>query len=379
MNRYLKSQILHDLPKKMVLLTGPRQVGKTYLAKQIMSEYKKPQYLNFDSVEDRSIIMSQRWPLDSDLLVFDEIHKLKKWKSYLKGVFDGRPEGQSILVTGSARLETFRQSGESLAGRYFHLRLHPLSLKEVSISGPGTLTHPEIIDRLLRLGGFPEPFLGDSEEEAARWRHQYSTDLVREDVFDLARIHDIRTMRTLLELLRTKVGSLLSFSSLARDLQISPNTVKKYIDILEGLYVVFLVRPHHRHLSRSLLKEPKVYFYDTGFVKGDEGARLENAVAAALLKHVHFLHDAKGREIELRYVRTKDGREVDLAVIQDGRPVWLVEVKHGEETPAPSLAYFRDALKPDRTFQVVLNLRRETHQNGIEVVRATEWLASLEA
>jgi predicted AAA+ superfamily ATPase len=379
MERYLKPQILRDLAKKMVLLTGPRQVGKTYLAKSIMAEFRKPQYLNFDVLDDRAVIKARTWPLDSDLLVFDEIHKMKGWKAYLKGVFDGRSPDQSILVTGSARLETFRQGGESLAGRYFHLRLHPLSVKEAAPGGSAGLSAPETLDRLRRLGGFPEPFRGNSEEEAARWRDQYATDLVREDVSDLARIHEIRAMRTLLDLLRTKVGSPLSFSSLARDLQIAPNTVKKYVSILEGLYIIFLVRPYHRRLARAILKEPKAYFYDTGFVTGDAGARFENACAAALLKHVHFLHDTKGRDIDLRYTRTKEGREVDFAVVLDGRPAWLIEAKRGDATPDPSLAFFRAAFKPDRTIQLVQNLRRETHQNGVEVVRAAEWLAGLEA
>jgi len=384
MERYLKAQILRDLAKKMVMITGPRQVGKTFLAKQIMAEYRKPQYLNFDSPDDRSIIMAQSWPLDSDLLVFDEIHKLKGWKTYLKGVFDGRSAGQAILLTGSARLETFRRGGESLAGRYFHLRLHPLSVKEVTAVAPTPAGAPALspaatLDRLLRLGGFPEPFLSDSEDEAARWRNQYTTDLVREDVFDLARIHEVRTMRMLLEMLRTKVGSPLSYSSLARDLQIAPNTVKKYVALLEGLYIVFLLRPYHRRLARSILKEPKIYFYDSGFVKGETGARLENACAAALLKHVHFLHDAKGRDIELQYIRTKEGREVDFAVVQDGLPACLVEVKRSDAAPAPSLAYFRDRFKSARAYQLVLNLRHEVHQDGIDVVRAADWLATLEA
>jgi predicted AAA+ superfamily ATPase len=375
MRRYLHDQILKDLSKKMVMITGPRQVGKTFLAKQIMAGFKAPQYLNADSPEDRSIILKRGWPLNSDLLVFDEIHKIKGWKSFLKGEFDTRPEGQAILVTGSARLDALRQAGESLAGRYFHLRLHPLSVKELA----GEMPADQALDRLNRLGGFPEPFLSGLEEDAARWRNQYYTDIVREDVFDIARLHEVREMRLLLEMLRSRTGSLLSYSSLAEDLQIAPNTVKKYVGILESLYIVFLVRPYHRHIARSLLREPRLYFYDSGFVKGDEGRRFENSCAQALLKHVQFLRDVKGREVELHYLRTKDRREVDFAVAENGRPVLLLEAKLSDDSPSPHLGYFKDAIPDARAVQIVGRLRRESRDRGIEVSRAADWLSRLEA
>ena len=375
MRRYLHDQILNDLSKKMVMITGPRQVGKTFLAKQIMAGFIAPQYLNADSPEDRSIILRRGWPLNADLLVFDEIHKIKGWKSFLKGVFDTRPDGQAILVTGSARLDTLRQTGESLAGRYFPLRLHPLSVKELAADLPVG----QALDRLNRLGGFPEPFLSGSEEEAARWRSQYYTDLVREDVFDIARLHEVREMRLLLEMLRSRTGSLLSYSSLAEDLQIAPNTVKKYIGILESLYIVFLIRPYHRQIARSLLREPKVYFYDSGYVKNDEGRRFENSCAQALLKHVQFLRDVNGREVELHYLRTKDKREVDFAVAEDGRLTLLLEAKLSDDSPSPHLTYFKEAIPEARAVQIVGRLRRESRDKGIEISRAAEWLSRLEA
>jgi len=375
MLRYLHDQILQDLSKKMVMITGPRQVGKTFLAKQIMAGFKAPQYLNADSPEDRSIILKHGWPLHADLLVFDEIHKIKGWKPFLKGVFDTRTDGQAILVTGSARLDALRQAGESLAGRYFHLRLHPLSVRELADDLPAD----QALDRLNRLGGFPEPFLSGSEEEAARWRSQYYTDLVREDVFDIARLHEVREMRLLLEMLRSRTGSLLSYSSLAEDLQIAPNTVKKYIGILESLYIVFLVRPYHRQIARSILREPKVYFYDSGFVKNEEGRRFENSCAQALLKHVQFLHDVKGRDVEFHYLRTKDRREVDFAVAEDGRLSLLLEAKLSDESLSPHLVYFKDAIPEVRAVQIVARLRRESRDKGIEISRAAEWLSRLEA
>ena len=375
MKRYLYEPIKIDLSRKMVFLTGPRQIGKTFLAKQLLSEFRSPQYLNYDAVSDRRIILNQSWPLNADYLVFDEIHKMKDWKSYLKGVSDTRPANQSILVTGSARMETFRQSGESLAGRYFHHHFYPLSVRELK----DQMDPVSALDLLNRLGGFPEPFLSGSEDDAARWRNQYYTDLVREDIFDISRIQEIRAIRFLLELLRDRVGSALSYTSLAGDLQLSPNTVRKYVEILEGLYIIFLIRPFHRNIARSLLKEPKVYFYDSGFVRGDDGVRLENTCAVSLLKHIGFLRDVKGESTSLNYVRTREGKEVDFAVCKDEQIVQLIEVKYADETLSRNLRYFSQKLPGVEAIQLVHQLRHEQAVSNMSVVSAGRWLAELAA
>ena len=372
MKRYLYTQILKDL-KKMVFITGPRQVGKTFLAKQIMQEFKNPQYLNYDNLDDRRIIRGRSWRLNADLIIFDEIHKMKGWKEFLKGVYDSRPEHQALLVTGSARLETYRQTGESLAGRYFHLRLNPLSVKEME----GRLSPYDAVEKLNTLSGFPEPFLSDSVEEAARWRNQYYTDLIREDIVEFSRIHEVKTMRLLVELLRNRIASPLSYKSLAEDLQIAPNTVKKYIQILESLYIIFLIRPHHNHIARSILKEPKLYFYDSGFVTGDEGVRFENTCAVCLLKHVQYLHDAHGRNSMLQYVRTKDGKEIDFVIVTDEAPEAFIEVKLTDNKPAKALSAFQPRFPNAKFIQLVHNLHQEEQKNGIEIARAGDWLARL--
>lgn len=377
MKRYLSSTIIADLEKKMVLLTGPRQVGKTTLAKELMGSYRRPQYLNWDVVDDRRILVGQNWSTRADLLILDEIHKMPNWKDYLKGVFDGRSEGQSILVTGSARMETFRQSGESMAGRYFRVRLHPFSVREwieLTDAKPD-----DALDRLIEHGGMPEPFMAEDPIQSERWRQQYFTDLVREDVLEFSRIQEIRVMRLLLELLRERLGSPLSIASLARDLQVAPNTVAKYIDILEALYVIFLVRPFHRNVARAILKEPKVYFFDTGYVRGDDGVKWENACGAMLLKHTHFEQDVLGKQSSLHYLRTKEGAEVDFVLCEDGVPTHLIECKHADNRPARSLVKFAGLFPQARAIQLVHDLRQEESRNQVSIVKGAGWLAELAA
>lgn len=371
MKRYLEDIIARDIRRKMVLIAGPRQVGKTFLAKAIMADFSKPQYLNYDNMNDARIVETQSWSQAADVLVFDEIHKMANWKNFLKGVFDARPQGQSILVTGSARLDTFRQTGESLAGRYFSFHLHPLSPRELA----GKMSPQEALARLNLLGGFPEPFLSGSEIEAKRWRNQYFTDLVREDILDFSRIQEVRTMRFLVEMLRSRVGSPLSIAALAEDLKVAPNTVRSYMDILECLHIIFLIRPFHSNIARAIQKEPKLYFYDSGYVEGQAGARLENTVAVCLRKHVDFLKETQGEDISLHYVRTKDKREVDFALVKDGKISTLLEVKQSDDTPAPSLKYFQECLPGSVAFQLVENLRQPRSFGDIHVVNAASWLA----
>ncbi len=377
MKRYLDNLVLNDLATKAVLLTGPRQVGKTTLSRQLMGSFGSAQYLNWDVLADRVVLQRQSWNPRVGLLVIDEIHKRPNWKGWLKGVVDGRPAGQALLVTGSARMETFRQAGDSLAGRYFSFRLHPISVREwCEQQGVG----PAIaLDHLLERGGFPEPCLAADPTQAHRWRAQYFTDLIREDVLEFSRLHEINAMRLFVELLRERTGSPLSLASIARDLAVAPATLKRYLDVLQALFIVFTVHPWHRNVGRAILQTPKVYFFDTGLVRGDQGARLENAVAGMLLKQAHFLQDSAGREAGLHYIRTKDGAEVDFALSEAGRLTQLIECKLGDNRPHRALVRFAEQFSDAEAVQVVYDLRQEEVRNRITITDAATWLARLAA
>ncbi len=377
MQRYLDARVRADLQKKMVLLTGPRQVGKTTLSRQLMAEYDDAQYLNYDVPEHRRVLTARTWNKKARLLVFDEIHKMSGWKPWLKGVFDGRAEGQALLVTGSAQMDTFRQAGESLAGRYFKLRLHPISVREWCEQAGATAD--DAMAHLLKRGGFPEPCLAATDEEADRWRSEYFSDLVREDVLEFSRLQEITTMRLFAELLRERVGSPLSLASMGRDLAISPNTLRKYLEILEALFIVFIVRPWHRNIARATLQAPKVYFYDTGLVKGDAGVRFENFIACSVLKHVEWQQDALGKEMGLHYIRTKDGAEVDFAVSEGSHLMDLVECKLGDHKPHRALMRFAAEWPDARATQVLRDLDTPMDLGPIQIRAAASWLMGLSA
>lgn len=274
MKRDLDDLVTADLQRKLGLLTGPRQVGKTTLARQLIATAEPAVYLNWDIPADRAVLQRQSWPRASRLVVLDEIHKMPGWKAWLKGVADAGPPGQGVLVNGSARMDTFRQGGESLAGRCLALRLHPVSVrgwcKQVGGSADDALA------RLLQRGDFPAPCMADDPVQADRWRAQCLTDLVREHMREFSRVPDIGTMPLFVELLRQRVGAPLSLASIARDLAVSPTTVKRWLDILQAQYIVFAVTPWHPNIARAVQQSPKVDFYDTALVQGDDGQRFRH-------------------------------------------------------------------------------------------------------
>ncbi len=350
---------------------GPRQSGKTTLSRQLSPE---TEYLNYDFDEHRYIIRERSWDRRKPLVISDELHKMPNWKTMVKGVYDveGIPPG--ILVTGSARLNTTRKTGDSLAGRFFGYRLHPFDIKEVR----NEIEPEDAFSRIMKWGGFPEPFLEASDIFYGKWRRSHLDIILRQDLLDITNVRDIKSIEVLIDLLKNCVGSPVSYASLARDLQKDEKTVKRWLEILEDLYVIFPLRPIHRNVARSILKKPKYYFFDTALVRNGEAARIENLTACALLKECHFREDTEGRNLGLNYLRSKDGREVDFAVSENGSVRQLIEVKTGDKAMSANLGFFRRVFPGSTALQLVVEPKREkTFPDGSELRSLVSWLADI--
>ncbi|MDE0151024.1 MAG: ATP-binding protein [Bdellovibrionales bacterium] len=373
--RLLLPYLKKYLNKKVLLISGPRQCGKTTLAKMISKDHY---YINFDNVQERLILEKQSWDRKKKYIIFDELHKKHKWKSWLKGVFDSEGVVPGLLVTGSAKLDIYKRAGDSMAGRFFSFRLHPLSLKELcqNISNKKLNT---VMDQLLSYSGFPEPYLEKSQTFYQLWEKTHIDTIVRQDLINLESPRYITKIETLIELLKDSVGSPVSCSKLAEKLEgCSPKTVAVWLEWLERLYIVFRVNPYSKNISRSLKKMPKYYFYNWVLVKKDKGLMFENFVACSLLKENHFREDTKGERRNLYYVRNKNKQEIDFLLTKNNQPVALIETKWSEGNLHPYFKVFSSYFNKVQKIQLVKELKKEkTFLDGSEIRRASTWLAQM--
>ncbi len=367
-NRYLKKPVLEDLKEKMVFISGPRQVGKTTLALSLAP--KSHYYLNWDIAADREFILREKFPT-SNFVIFDEVHKFKNWRNYIKGFYDKHRTKKRILVTGSAHLDYYRHSGDSLAGRYHHYRLHPFTVGELKVKSQ------QDMQDLLALGGFPEPFLSGSQRKALRWRREYRTRIIHEDIPSLELAQNLSAMEHVLLSLPNRVGSPLSISALSEDFGVSYKTIDKYLNILERMYLIYRVASFRAKKLRSLKKAQKHYLYNWAEVL-EAGPRFENLVAGHLLKWVHFMQDYNGADMELCYFRDSDHREVDFVVVQNQKPILAIECKLRSKTIAAGLKYFKTKFPKARCVQLHLEpLQEYESPSGIESLHWSSLLPKL--
>lgn len=352
--RYLSDPVVSDLKEKMVFLGGPRQVGKTTLSKSIYRP-KTFHYLTWDDLDDRKLILRNQLPTDRKLIILDEIHKYKLWRTVVKGYFDKNFPQSNILVTGSARLDHFRKGGDSLVGRYHYLRLHPFTLPELS-----KRCERDLLSDLLTFGGFPEPLFRQNRRHQQRWQKERVTRVVTQDLSDLQMVRDVSQIELLCELLYSRVASPLSIKSLQEDLAVSPHTVESWLQTLENLYFCYRITPHGGNRARAIKKTNKLYLWDWSQCES-EGARFENLVASHLLKFCHFHEDYHGETMQLKYLRDVDGHELDFLVLKNKEPLFGVECKTGERSLQNSLKYFQDRFAIPKVYQVHLGQRDFGH------------------
>ncbi len=355
--------------RQMALVTGPRQVGKTTTCRNLSEDY-----VNWDNAEDRELILSgpghlaERFGLDRlretpPTVLFDELHKYPQWKSFLKGFFDTYADRAQIVVTGSSRLDTYRRGGESLMGRYFPYRMHPFSVAEVlsqdlpdveRIIRPPQPIKTSDFEALWVHGGYPEPFLKREARFSRRWHSLRQEQLLQEDVRDFTQIQQIGQLETLVRILSSRSASQLVYSSLASQVRVAVDTIRRWVAALSALHLGFTIQPWFNNVTRSLRKEPKWFLRDWASIEAP-GARAETFVACHLLKAVEGWTDMGLGKCHLGYLRDKNQREVDFVVIRDGQPWFLAEVKYREEPVTKSLSHFQGETAAPFAFQVVLD------------------------
>ena len=389
--------------KQIVFLSGPRQVGKTTLANQIASEFKNKLYFSWDIIEHRKKLIQNpaffqninRVDESIPLVIFDEIHKYRQWKNYLKGVYDQFANDYKFLISGSGRLDLYQKGGDSLAGRYFQFHLFPFTVAELSkkrrniddffkspinnfdMNEP-TLTR-DIWQTLFHFGGFPEPFTRGKKSFYTKWSTSYASQIVREDIKSISDVKNVDSIEILFSLLPSKVGSPLSVNNLVNELQVSYGSVKEWLKLLEIFYLTFRISPWTKKISRAILKEKKLYLFNYPEIS-DISFRFENMVAIELFRAVYNWNEYGYGRFSLHYIRNKEKEEVDFIIAKDNNPVLLVETKYSEEIVSKNLINFQKRLNipavqlvnKENIFRYIKN-----EKNKILIITAHRWLSSL--
>lgn len=346
--------------RHMVFLAGPRQVGKTRLAKNWLEKKGcSSLYFNWDDVSTRKGYATNNRFFESPArslgirdpwIVFDEIHKRNRWRDILKGVYDVFQDEFRFLITGSARLDIFRRSGDSLVGRYSLFHMMPFNIGEIAnlrqgvsflseksiqkllktfeeqVSNKISASVEDAYQNLWRYGPFPEPFLKQNERFSRKWHQDYLSLVIHEELKDITKIVELDKVENLLFLMPSRIMAPLSMANLAGELEVAHTTVKVWLEQLKRLYLLFPVAPWAKKVSRGLRREKKWYFLDWYYVPEEPG-KLENMVATYLYRVCLTLTDMGLGNYQLYYLRTLDKQEIDFIVEADRKPILAVEVK----------------------------------------------------
>ncbi len=361
-----------DKYSQMIFISGSRQVGKTTIAKTFQTN--EHSYLNWDNVNHRKLILENIFAyIDNHLLsslaqtkpciIFDEIHKFKNWKNFIKGIYDQYKEKLTIIVTGSAKLDVYNKGGDSLMGRYFNYQIFPLSVHELlqlpyqkKILQPQSELNSKAWSTLIQRGGYPEPYTKDEDEFSTLWQSSRLSQLFREEIRDYANIQNIDQLELLGQLIISQTGSQTNYSNLATKIRVSEATIRNWFNLLENTYFCFNIYPWTKNVNRSILKAPKTYLYDWSLCP-DKGAMIENLVAIHLLKAITLWNNTGQGEFGLYYLRNKDKREVDFLITQNHQPWIMAEVKSSHKQPlSDNLRFYQKQLNVPHVFQLAFDM-----------------------
>lgn len=388
--------------KQMIFIAGPRQAGKTTLAKTIADTYTNSLYYNYDIIDEKRQVIENPFFYESlnrkdaslPLVIFDELHKYPDWKNYLKSVFDRDGDNYHFIISGSGRLDIYQKGGDSLAGRYLLFYLWPFTVAELAgnnlefktfMENP-TAVHPAAHDtqtiwkNLMRFSGFPEPYLKMDEQFYRMWSNTYKKQLLREDIRDLTSIRSMENVELLFSLLPSKIGNPLSMANLANDLHVAFDSVKSWIEIFERFFLVFCLSPWKKKIARAITKEKKLYLFDYARIQS-ESAKLENMIAVELFRAVTNWNDIGLGDFSLHYVRNREKEEVDFLIANNQEPFLLIEAKQSEISPAKSLIKFQKKLNVPAVQLVglpdVCKLVSNDEDLKILIISADHWLSLL--
>ncbi len=385
----------------MVFIAGPRQAGKTTLTQILAEDFTNSLYFNWDILEEKRKLIENpsfyeevnRKDNSVPLIIFDELHKYSNWKNYLKSVYDRDKDNYKFIVSGSGRLDMYQKGGDSLAGRYFIFYLWPLTLAELAgnnlsfeqftsnfIEIHTCANKTQLIwNNLSQFSGFPDPYLNGTDPFYQIWSNTYKKQLLREDIRDLASLRSFDDVEILFSLLPSKIGNPLSMASLARDINVSFDSVRSWIDIFEKFFMVFRIPRWSQKISRAITKEKKLYLFDYASIESPS-AKFENMVALELFRAISNWNDLGLGNFSLHYLRNRDKEEVDFLLLNNNNPILLIETKLSDDNAAKSLKKFQKVLNIPGVQLVNKNGICKIVSNGnlkIMVISADHWLSLL--